>query len=223
MSEENIIDKNNKITYYVFVKDNYRHFAPQYMVATTTTVDWIFPIPRPKAIGTLDEESNGIVFITFSDYGETPKNQVIAKNFSSIVYGPFIYRFSLNFTDDIIAYSQRMDVVIANVRTGEAFYVGCGLSLDDYLLGIHFLNPKEQLFVIVKSIKNGKPYRDNFLHVAKLDGQELIDTAWSIYLDKTNEISPYPPLYNAWYVHDHKLFAYNNSQVLCTDGYLSVS
>jgi len=221
MSKENI--DGNEVTHYIIVKENHRYFAFQYVVTGAITVDRIFPISKSNAIGTLDEDSNGIVFIKFSDYGKNPENQVISQNFSSIVYGPFVYRFSPNFTDNIIIYSQRHEAIVADLRTGKAFFVGCGLSLDDYLLGICFLDPQNNLLAIVKSIKTGKPYRDSFLHVAKLDGQELIDTGWSIYLGETDDISPYPPLHNAWCVHDHKLFVYDHGQVLCTDGYQPVS
>jgi len=218
LSDESLI--NDDISYYVFVKKGCRHYAPQYLSAGMTTVEWIFSVPKPNTVGTLDEYSNGLVFIKFGDYGKAPENQIVAQNFSSIVYGPFIYRFCPNIADDMIIYSQTRDAVVANVKTGEAFYADGGLSVGDFILDVQILDSQEKLFVIAKSIKNDKQCLDFFLHVAKLEGQNLINTEWSMYLGETDHVSPNFPLYHAWYVRDGKLFVYdqNGHKIICTDG-----
>jgi hypothetical protein len=229
MSEKTIVDEaeNNEITCYVFVKEGYNHFTTQYVTAGATTVEWIFPIPEPNAVGTLDNQNNGIVFIKFGDYGMEPKRRVVAKGYGDNIYDLHYYRFSQNYTDDTIVYSQTRTAVIANVKTGDAFYAGCGLSDYDYLLGIRFLDPKEKLLVLLKSIKGDKLNRDSYLHIAKLEGKDLIDTGCSIYIGETDdsEISPHFPQYNPWYVHDRHLFVYDPKQhkITCTNGPQSLS
>jgi len=148
-------DIEDVITYYIFAKNGWRHFDPQYLSAGMTAVRWIFPLPLSNTVGTLDERSNGIASITFGDYSVEPVCNVIAKDYGDKIYDLFHYRFSPNFTDDAIAYSQNRVAVIANIKTGEAFYAGCGLSRNDCMLGIRFLNPQENLFVIAKSIDEG--------------------------------------------------------------------
>jgi hypothetical protein len=209
------------VKHYVFVKKGRRHYAPQYLTAGMTTVKWIFSIPESNAIGTLDGHSNGIVAVKFGDYGAEPECRVIALHFSDTVYGPFDYRFSPNFSEETIAYSKTRAAIISNVKTGETFHAGYGLSMTDYMLGIRFLDPQENLFAIVKSIKikNGRGW-ENYLHVAKLEDQQFFDTAWVMRLGAADSISPDFPLYNTWFVHDKKLFAYEQERgkVLCTDG-----
>jgi hypothetical protein len=46
MSKENIVTEGDEITYYVFVKNGYGRFAPQYVTVGETTVEWIFPVPE---------------------------------------------------------------------------------------------------------------------------------------------------------------------------------
>jgi hypothetical protein len=231
LSKENLVTKNNEITCYVFVKEGYRHFAPQYVVAGETTVEWIFPVPEPNAVGTIDSQSNGIVLISFGNYGVEPERRVVAKDYGDNVYDLHYYRFSTNYTEDTIVYSQTKIAVIVNAKTGDAFYVECGLSRNDYLLGIRFLAPQEKLLVIVKSIKGSKrdrdTYMDSYLHVAKLEGQEHIDISWCMYLGETydNDISPHFPQHNSWHVHDSKLFVYDQEchKIECTNGKESVT
>jgi hypothetical protein len=213
----------NTMMYYAFVRNGHRHFDPQYLSVEMTTTKWIFPIPMANAVGTLDEHSNAIVSMTFSDYGSEPKCKVIAQNFSKMVYGQFDYRFSQNFSKETIAYSSNQCVVIANTENGKAFYARCGLSIDDYILGARFLDTQKNLFVIVKSIDEGGNGWNDYLHIAELNGRKLVDTSWAMNFGVTKHISSYPPLYNTWYVHDCKLFVYDHGQVLCTDGYQSVS
>jgi hypothetical protein len=217
-----------EIKYYVLVKDGCRHFAPQHLSVGATTVEWIFPVPEPHAVGTLDRQSNGIVFIKFGGYGVEPKRNVVAKDFSSEVYGrEFDYRFCQNFSDDTVVYCKTRVAVVANVKTGEAFHAECGLSLDDYLRGISFLDPQKKLFVIVKTIdEGGRGEWKDYLHIAKLEGQEFIDAGWSMYTGKTDDddILPHFPLYDRWRVHGHKLFVYDREwhKIVCTDGKASV-
>jgi hypothetical protein len=217
----------DEVKYYVFVKNGRQHFDPQYLTVGETTVQWIFSIPEPNAVGTLDEHSNGIVSMTFGDYGVEPECKVITQDFSEVVYGPFIYRFTPNFSEDTIAYSTSLSAVVANIKTGEAFHAGCGLSMDDFMLGIRFFNPQDNSFVILKSIDEGGSGWENYLHVVKLEDQQFVDTNWVMYIGKTNKISPDFPLYNTWLVHNHKLFVLDCEQVylkqiLCTDGRQSV-
>jgi hypothetical protein len=47
-----------EIKYYVFIKNGHRHFAPQYLFAGATTVQWIFPISEPNA-RVFDEPEDG--------------------------------------------------------------------------------------------------------------------------------------------------------------------
>jgi len=223
MSEKNIVE--DEITYYVFLKDRRRHFAPQYLSAGATTVQWIFPIPEPNAVGTLDKQSNGLALMKFDGFGNDPECKVIAQYFSKTVCGSeFDYRFSPNFSEDTIAYSKTRIVVVANVKTGEAFHAGCDLSMDDYLLGIRFLDPQDGLFVVVKSVCNDAGGWQDYLQVVKLDGQWFVDTAWSMKIGETKYISPDFPLYHHWFVHDRKLFVYDKEwhKIACTDGKVSV-
>jgi hypothetical protein len=227
MSEAAVFDEDREITNYVFVKGGYRHFAPQYVAVGATTVDWIFPVPNHNTVGTLDKLSNGIVFMKFGDYGTEPECMVVAKDYGDNVYDLFYYRFSTNYTYDMIAYLENRVAVIANTKTGAAFYVGCGLSRSDYLLGVRFFNPQEKLFVLVKSIIGNTHRRDSFLYITKLESQVFIDTGWSMYIGETDDddISPHFPLYHTWQVHDRKLFVYDKEwkKIICTDGKQSVS
>jgi hypothetical protein len=218
MSEAEI--KEEEIKHYVLVKNGRVHYAPQYLSSGETDIHWIFPVPELDAVGTLDDNSNGIVFVKFGDYGKLPESTVVVKDYGDSVYDMYHYRFSPNYTDDTIAYTQNQVAVIADVKTGEAFYVRCGLSPNDYLRGIRFLDPQDKLFVIAKAIKGGKPKKDSYLYVVKLDGQNLIDTGWSIYLGETGYVSSDFPLYNTWQIHDRKLFVYDKEwrKIICTDG-----
>jgi len=217
----------DEVKYYVFVKDGRRHYAPQQLSAGATTIELIFPAPKPNTVGTLDDQSNGIVILKFGNYGVMPECTVVAKDYGDNVYDVNYYRFSPNYTEDTIAYSETRIAVIANVKTDEAFYADCGLSGEDYLLGIRFLDPKEELLVLLKSIKGDKLNRGSYLHIAKLEGKDLIDTGCSIYIGETDdsEISPNFPQYNPWYVHDRHLFVYDPKQhkITCTNGTQSLS
>jgi hypothetical protein len=221
--EEDVVDEDVK--YYLFITGNrrQRHFAPQYLSAGMTTVKWIFPVPKPNTIGTLDKYNNGIVFIKFGDSGTKSECNVIAQNFSKIVFGGFNYRFSPNFSEDTIVYSKTRIAVITNVKTGKAFHAKCGLSKGDYILGIRFLDPQKNLFVIVKSIRGSKPDKEIYLHIMKLEEQQLIDTGWNIHIGKTRYTSWHIPLYYTWFVYDGMLFVYDNGKILCTDGSQPVS
>jgi len=221
--EENRTDKQQNaggsdMAYHIFVIDGRKHFAPQMIAAGETTLQWIFPVPEPNAVGTLDGHSNGIVFLKFGGFMAEPESKVVAKDFSKEVYGSFDYRFSPNFSDNAVVYSKTRIAVVANVKTGEAFHANCGLSMNDYLLGIRFLDPQKNLFAIVKAIDEGNNGWETYLHTAKLEGQKLVDAEWSIKLETTRRISPDFPLYNTWFVHDKKLFVYNGGQIVCTDG-----
>ncbi|MDR2693796.1 MAG: hypothetical protein LBB74_06230 [Chitinispirillales bacterium] len=225
MSEAEI--KEEEIKHYVFVKNGRVHYAPQAISSGETAIHWIFPVPEPAAVGTLDDNSNGIVLVKFGDYGKLPENTVVVKDYGDSVYDMYHYRFSPNYADDTIAYTQNQVAVIADVKIGEAFYVRCGLSPNDCLLGIRFLDPQDKLFVIAKAIKGGKPKKDSYLYVVKLEGQNFIDTGWSMYTGKIDDdaISPHFPLYHTWQVHDRKLFVYDKERrkIVCTDGKESVS
>ena len=117
--------------------------------------------------------------------------------------------------------------VFANVKTGEAFYAECGLSSnDDFILGIRFLDPQKNLFVIVKSIherKSGWSGWEDYLHVVKLEGQKIVDTGWTINIGKRDRVSSDFPLYHKWFVHNNILFVYDNGKILCSDGGRAVS
>jgi hypothetical protein len=215
-----------EVKHYVFIKDGRRNYVPQSLLVGETTVKWIFPVPEPNSVETLDRQSNSIVFIKFGDYGTEPERKVVAKDFSNEVYGEgFKYRFCPNFSDDTIIYCKTRIAVVANVKTGEAYHADGGLSMDDYLLGIRFLNLQENLFVISKSVDEGGniDWKD-YLHIVSLDSQRIIDTGWSMYIGVTYRISPDFPMYNIWYVHDCNLFVYDRERhkIVCTDGKMSV-
>jgi hypothetical protein len=216
MTEDNVLE--DKVKYYIFLKKSHRHFDPQYLTVGEATIQWIFSVPEHNIVGTLDGESNGIVFLKFGDYGVEPEYKVIAQKFSDIVYGPFNYQFSPNFSEDTIAYSTTLSVVFVNVKTNKAFHTRCGLSIDDYMLGIRFLGPKENTFVIAKSINEGNNKWGNYLHIMKLEEQKFIETGWSMKIGEASRISPDFPLYNTWLVHNQKLFVLDRDQIICTDG-----
>jgi hypothetical protein len=216
----------NEVKYHVFLKKGRRHFNPQYLTVGDTAIKWIFPVPVANTVGTLDENSNGVIFMKFGNYGAEPECKAIAQNFSETVYGPFCYRFSQNFFENLVAYSKIRVAVIANVKTGEAFHAKCGLSMNDYLCGVCFLDPQENLFVIVKSIKvKDVSCWEDYLHIAKLEGQEFVDTAWTMKIGVTDDISSDFPLYNTWLVHNKNLFVYERewNRILCTDGKQPIS
>jgi hypothetical protein len=208
----------------VYEEDGYRHLDPRYFSAGTTTIQWIFPVPEPNAIGTLDKENNGITFINFNDYAPGNGFRVVAKDYIEKIYGLFYYRFSTNYTNEMIAYSQDRIAVIANIKTNDAFYVRCSLSYGDLLLGIRFLDLQKKLFVIVKSIDEGDDWREDYLYVVKLEEQKFADTDWRVHIGQTFHVMRGAPLYYKWFVHDRKLFAYNeDGKILCTDdGYQDV-
>jgi hypothetical protein len=216
------------IKYYIFVKKDRRHFNPQYVGSGATTIHRIFPIPKSDTVGALDKYCNGIVFLKFGDYGAEPTYEVIAKDFSKEVYGSFDYSFSHSFSKDTIAYCKTRVAVIANVEIGEAFHAGSSLFRGNYMLGIRFLSPQKKMFVVFKSIKDKRGSGwDNYLHIAKLESQQLVDTNWIMYIGKTSKISPDFPLYNIWFVHNNKLFVLDRDkaypdQIVCTDGKQSI-
>jgi len=119
MSKENNME--NEITNYVFVKDGRKHFIPQYISPNTTTTKWIFSIPEPNAVGTLDKQSNSIIFMKFVEYGKNPECKIIAQNCGRSILDCFRYRFSPNYTDDMIIFARTEDVVLTNIKDGEAF------------------------------------------------------------------------------------------------------
>jgi len=209
---------NGDVTYYVFVRDGRRHFVPQMMAAGETALQWIFPVPEANTVGTLDGQSNGIVFLKFGGFTAEPESRVVAKDYGKRIYDNYEYRFSPNYSDDMIVYSQTRIAVMANVKTGEAFYARCGLSMGDYLLGIRFLDPQKNLFVIAKVIDEGNNGWNVYLHVAKADDQKLVDTLWSKKIGVMRHISHDFPLYNNWQVHNKNLFVYDSGRILCTDG-----
>jgi len=214
------------VKYYVLVKNGYRHYNPQYISAGMTIITFIFPVPEFNAVGTLDDYSNGIVLIRFGGYGAEPECQVIAKDFCERVIGQFNYRFCTNFSEDTIAYSITNGAVVANVKTDKAFLAECNLPdnrRNNYMQGIRFLDLQKDLFVIVKSIREDNPGWDDYLHVARLEGQRLVDTDWSVHLGETPYITLDVPLYHRWFVHDCKLFVYDKGRILCTDGSQPVS
>jgi hypothetical protein len=180
------------VKHYIFIKNGRSHYTPQYLPVTDATVRWIFPIPEPNAVGTLDKQRNAIVSLKFGDYGAKPECKSIVSDFSKEICGEaFKYRFCPIFSDDTIVYCKTRVAVVANIKTGEAFHAVCGLSIGDYILGIRFLNHQENLFVILKSIDDGGSgsWKD-YLHIAKLEGQKLIDTDWSMKIGETKYISP---------------------------------
>jgi hypothetical protein len=220
MSEKYVTEE--AVKYYVFVKGGRQHFAPQYLSAGMTTTHWIFSVPEPNAVGILDDYNNSITFMKFEDYGAEPESDVVVKSYEERIYDLFYYRFCPNYTEDMVVYSQDQSAAIANVKTGETFYAECGLTVNDFMLGVRFLDPSKKLFVIVKSIFGGSSGWKDYLHVVKLEGQQFVDTGWSVYIGNTNTISPYFPLYHTWFVHDNTLFVYNGGKILCTDGNQSV-
>ncbi|MDR2971644.1 MAG: hypothetical protein LBU83_06940 [Bacteroidales bacterium] len=225
MLKDNIEEElmEDGVKYYIFVKEGHRHFTPQYFSSGMTSIEWIFPIPEANAIGTLDGHNNGIAVIIFGDYGVEPKCKVVAKDYEDRIYDLFYYRFSPNYTNDTITYSQNRVAVIANLKTNEAFYARSDLSTNDYMLGIRFLDPKENTFVIAKSIKESNGRWGDYLHIVKLEDQELVEAGWSMKIGETYRISPNFPLYSTWLVHNQKLFVLDRDQIICTDGQQSIS
>jgi hypothetical protein len=140
------------------------------------------------------------------------------------VYDLFYYRFSPDFTSSSIAYSKTRVAVIANISTGKAFHASGSLSSNDYMLGIRFLNPQENLFVYARSIrmKNEGMY-DDYLQIARLEGEKLVGVGSLIKISESHNVLPGFPAHYRWFVHDRKLFAYDNSNILCTDGKQPVS
>ncbi|MDR0331008.1 MAG: hypothetical protein LBH93_04810 [Chitinispirillales bacterium] len=175
-------------------------------------------MPHPHAVGALDKESNGVVFIKPGSYGEDPECQAVAQNIGPTVNDTFIYRFSPNYSDDTVVYSATRTAVVVNVKAKKAFYAGSGLSTDDYMLGICFLDPQENLFVVAKSIDEGGSGREDYLSIAKLEDQKLVETDMVMKLGETHHVSSNFPTHNTWIVHDRKLFVYNLGQMSCTDG-----
>jgi hypothetical protein len=104
--------ENEEIKQYVFIKKGYRHYAPQYLSSGETTIQWIFPMPEPNAVGALDDNSNGIVFVKFGDYGKLPESTVVAKDYVDNVYDLHNYCFCQNYADDTIAYTQNQVAVL---------------------------------------------------------------------------------------------------------------
>jgi hypothetical protein len=226
MSKNNNTPENvteEEVKYYIFVRGGQQHFDPQYLSAGMTTLKWIFSVPKPDTVGTLDGRNNGIALIKVGGYGAEPESTIIARDYGERIYSQFCYRFCPNYTDEMIVYSQNRVAVIANVKTGEAFYAECGLSMRDYMLEIRFLDPQKNLFAVVKSIKGSQPGREDYLHIVRLERQQLIDTDWSIYIGKSPYVTLNFPLYHTWFVHDNKLFVYDKGRILCTDGSQAIS
>ena len=221
--EENAKRRDNVHVNSVYVEDGYRRLDP-YTVLVKEPVKWIFPVPEPDAVGTIDLD-NAITFLKFCDGETTPEYRIVAQNFSKTVSGNFDYRFSPNFAGDMVVYSKTRVAVICDLKTGEAFHAGFGLTMDDYMLGIRFLDPQNKLFIVVKSIEAGggldDPWVDN-LHLAKLDGKQLVDLGEIMPRIKENQsISQDFPAYNRWVIHNRKLIAYDgerSKRMLCFDG-----
>ena len=205
----------------VYVKNGYRHLDPE-AVPLEAPTEWIFPVPEPNAAGFLDGRNNGISLVNFGGNGKKPEFRVVAQNFSTEVLGMFFYRFSPNFSEDVIVYSKTRIAVIANVKTGKAFHAGSrDLSMSDYMLGIRFLDPHKNLFVIVKSIYEHNGWKD-YLSAVTLEKELFVNTGWQMYIGETYSKEDIP-LYHTWFVHDRKLFVYDSGKILCTDGYKPVS
>jgi hypothetical protein len=208
----------------IFVKNGFRHFDGDY-VWYSERPQWIFPVPTPNAVGALGSYANGIMLIKFGGNGKNTEIRIIAEDFIRRVYGNFVYRFSPNFSDDMIVYSQTRFAVIANLKTGEAFHANFNISTDDFMLGIRFLDPQNNLFVVAKAVDSGfnDPWIEN-LHIAKLDGEKLIDLGEVIprvnLTRRPQSLSPG----NKWIVHNRTLFVYSNDnrfdskKMLCFDG-----
>jgi len=222
MLEENNIE--NEITYYVFIKEHRWYFAPQYVVTGATTVQWIFPVPEPDAVGTIDKQNNCITLIKFDEYGKAPECISVIQNSDEDRYELFYYRFSSNFANDMIVYSQLEDVMAVNMKTREKSHIDYRLSEYDSILGICFLDPQKKRFIVAKSVLIGKNKWGDFLHIVKLEDQKLVETGWKMYIGETDYISSDIPLYKSWYVHDRKLFVYDKKwhKIICTDGKISV-
>jgi len=132
--------------------------------------------------------------------------------------------FALISPKTLSAYSTTHNAVIANIKTGEAFLARCGLSrTHDYMLGIRFLDPQKNLFVIVKSIDEGGSGWEDYLYIAKLEDREFVDTGWVMKIGVTDYPISYFQLYHTWFVHERKLFVYDQGQMLCTDGNRPIS
>jgi hypothetical protein len=220
---ENNVIVEEEVKYYVFVKDGRRHYAPQYIAAGPTSIRWIFPVPDTNAVGTLDKHCNAIVFIKFGGYGAAPECKIIAQNCSEKVFDSYDYQFCPNFTEDFIAYSTFINVVVVNVKTGESFHAEFDSSMDGYITGIRFLDQQKNLLVAVKSIYESNSGWTEYLHIVKLEGRQFVDTGLNIHIGEMPNISSAVPLYHKWFVHDQKLFVYDTGKILCTDGSQPVS
>ena len=207
----------------VYVKDGFRHLAPD-LVQVKGQVMSVFSVPVPNAVGMLDESDSGIVLIKFNGYGKKPEYAIAAKDSAMGGLEIIESRFSVNFSEETIAYSlQSESAVLANVKTGEAFRAKCSLPegrSSHYMVEIRFLDPQKNLFAIVKSINNGGSNDgwEDYLHVVKLEGRRLADTGFMMHIGHTRLVLSYLPLYHRWFVHDRKLFVYNDGKIHCTDG-----
>ncbi|GBU20520.1 hypothetical protein R80B4_00398 [Fibrobacteres bacterium R8-0-B4] len=114
----------SEVTRHVFVMDGMRYLAPQHISAGDVTVKWIFPIPEPGAIGTLDKQSNGIVFVKFGGYGKDPECRIALQNYSEKrIKDDFTYQISTIYTDTSIVYATTEYAVIANLKNKDALCV----------------------------------------------------------------------------------------------------
>ena len=204
MPEEKNMKNNN-----IYVKDGYRCLDPD-IVRVKEPIRWIFPVPEPTAVGTICW-NNAITFIKFGTGSKKPEYKIIARNFSKRVYDNYDYRFSPNFSDDIIVYTKTRIAVIANVKTGKVFHAEFNATWDDYLYGIRFLDPQNNLFAIFKSTAAGDWQRDS-LHIARLEGKQLIDLGSVMRVSYSRPSSVWPSI-NRWIVHDHMLIAYDGKTV----------
>jgi hypothetical protein len=212
MSEENEVPK-----YSIFVKNGYKHFEPV-LVPLKEGLGWIFPVPEQNAVGTISPTDNAVEYIKLT---KKPEYKIIAKDFSKSVADNFIYRFSPNFSSDMVVYSKTRVAVAVNVKTGNAFHANFGIGMDDFMLGIRFLDPAKKLFVVAKSVDQGSRWEDN-LHIARLDGEKLVDLGEVISrVSGSGRIVPNMVPFNRWVIHDNILFAYDKSgtkKIRCFDG-----
>jgi hypothetical protein len=214
MHNADFVDSDTLPKHDVVVRDGYRHLDGEYAWYSGYP-QWIFSVPESNAVGGLGEYCNGIMLIKFGDNKKETEIKIIAENFNEHVYGNFIYNFSSNFSDDMVIYSKTWVPVFANIKTGEAFQAEFNVPLNDFILGISFLDTQNNLFVIDKAVKVGynDPWVEN-LHIAKLEGKELIDLGEVMPRFKLNPAPWRHSRGNNWIVHNRTLFVYGNDNRL---------
>jgi hypothetical protein len=191
----------------IYVKDGYRYFGAK-TFAVKKSMYRIFSVPEPNAVGAFDEKDSTLKYIKFIAGSQKPEYQIITKCTSWFGSTP-------DFNDGVMVYESDGRATVADIRTNTAFRAEVSGFGKNELHNIRFLDPADNLFVVVRSVKNHAAYKtwQYHLHIAKLEGEKLTNQG--------QVISNFNISDQKWTVSGRKLIAFDDGgtrTMRCFDG-----